>query len=119
MSEAKQGRYELIQVTCAEIIFTILQMKHFENMRKPVKVEHGCQPLSLGRVTFSPLGTTLVLQKLPDKEMGERGDSDNSRRYMETIIDRETKMDNVWDDNILIKRMRKPIWIVNVMMPQF
>ena len=26
--------------------FTILQMKYLENMTKPVKVEHGCRPLS-------------------------------------------------------------------------
>ena len=57
----------LIQVTSAEIIlshfegiwwyfshtFTILQMKYLENMRKPVKVEHGCRPLSFARVLRS------------------------------------------------------------------
>ena len=65
VSGAKRGRYELIQVTCAEII-----MSHFESIwwsffshlslfnwwnilkicRKPVKVEHGCWSLPLASV---------------------------------------------------------------------
>ena len=68
MSEAKQGRYELIQVTCAEILlshFEVIWWYFFSHLslfyrwnilkiwEKPVKVEHGCRPLSFASVLHS------------------------------------------------------------------
>ena len=68
VSEAKRGRYELIQVSCAEIIFSYFESIwwHFSHTfhyftdkisgkydKKNVKVEHGCWSLSFACVLRS------------------------------------------------------------------